>query len=412
MSTALIQIDDQKLRRQAFVSARKMLKQLERLEADIANFEAKDRDLFREWERLTFRKDHEKLEDRREERRRLARIYNWMVALADMEDLLPAQALRRLHEEEERYARGTPAERLKIEEIRRRRDEFIDQAQERREHRSEQAERRREERARREMQEEEERRQEEIEAIAGMDDHELDEWLQSPQIADHWLWLTLWDARCSGDASAFFRVWETIHEKMRLRFSREFEKRYGVPFREILQKMRSLHEQPADDEVASEPAGSPPHDAGAADAETVKLIYRQLVRKLHPDLNLEAEESVWRKSLWLRTQQAYAARDLRELKRLMQFTLLRLGELNHLRLSEILESQHWLEDEVGQIKQSIRASKKSPAWAFSRRKDFAPLERKIQRQLERELAAVDHEIEEIQGILNYHGRIAAALDLD
>ena len=45
--------------------------------------------------------------------------------------------------------------------------------------------------------------------------------------------------------------------------------------------------------------------------ETVKLIYRQLVRKLHPDLQEgEKQQTIWQKKIWMRAQLAYQSKDL------------------------------------------------------------------------------------------------------
>ncbi len=65
-----------------------------------------------------------------------------------------------------------------------------------------------------------------------------------------------------------------------------------------------------------------------AKVETFKLLYRQLARKLHPDMNASDQESDWRKSMWLRVQQAYKIEDKKEMTKLFHLVLLRNSDGN------------------------------------------------------------------------------------
>ena len=55
--------------------------------------------------------------------------------------------------------------------------------------------------------------------------------------------------------------------------------------------------------------------------------------------------------------------------------------MSHLIQSEILASGEWLNRELLEVQNDIRGIRRSPAWGFSRRKDFGPVQRKVEREL-------------------------------
>jgi hypothetical protein len=131
--------------------------------------------------------------------------------------------------------------------------------------------------------------------------------------------------------------------------------------------------------------------------ESLKLVYRQLVRKLHPDTAAGAlPEDDWRRTMWLRVQDAYQAKNLHQLNRLFHITLLRGNELNDLRVGDLKTSQAWLEDEIGETETSIRKLRKQFAWGFSRRKDFSPLVRRIEKQLEKDQTRLTEQVVDLR----------------
>ena len=124
---------------------------------------------------------------------------------------------------------------------------------------------------------------------------------------------------------------------------------------------------------------------GPEQLEALKLLYRKLVRKLHPDLQGHDNElSAWHKKIWDRVQSAYKTSDRAELEKIYKLVLIRGRDLNDLSLGEIRESSRWLGDELKRMENEVKGLKRLPAWGFSRKKDLKSLERKVAKDLARE----------------------------
>lgn len=404
----LIPVDDRKIRKQAFSRVDRLLKKLQRMEANVESFYDRDQRLFHDWFELTFRTQKQRMSDLQTEYRDLAEFHNWMIALAQMEDLSLAEAAVRLSDERARYEVGTVEERWKIDEIRRLREEYI-RAESEREHR----------RARRDANEEEPMRYsppddedlEELALLAELPNDELENWVADPDIAFLLLGKTLRAAHYSNDYRLFFRIWDVLHPNIQRQFSRAFQKHRGESLEALIEEMR---EDKGESEIANaqnahefaegsfaEETQAQPKERGQTAAEkeeSLKLVYRQLARKLHPDMHVgdSRESADWRKGIWLRVQQAYQNKNSRELSKLFHLVLLRTRELNDLRLSELHLSHQWLEDEIAQTADSISNLRRQPAWGFSRRKDFAPVERKLERKLSKDMRALEDQVFELK----------------
>lgn len=388
---SLIPVDDNKLRRHAFSAARRLLRQLEQLEFHVAQFERVDQKQYADWYDVMFQQERRALDTAAERLHKLRHKYQQAVFLAESEGLSDSEALRRVEEEIALAQRGSLAERERIEaQWAAREQEYF-----RRREKDEEAEaakaRKRQEREHKRRAREEAERQQQVQQIRDLDDAALDAACTSPSRATEWLWLTLWDARVTGNADIFLRVWDASHGKIQNSFRKAFEKHYDVDFGVILDRMRGLHEVQSEDQPEDSPAESAPAPA----FEDIKLLYRQLVRRLHPDAS-GGEMTAWQKDLWLRAQDGYRKRDYQALERVLRLIQLRGGDLNSLRLSEIRSSQTWLQDELNRLRLSIKGSKTSPAWGFSRRKDFGPVHRRAMKAFEKERLDIDMQIEGLE----------------
>ena len=125
MTKSLVVIDDRSLRKAAFTKAEKLLKKLERLEGNLKTFHDTDQRLFQDWYELTFREDRKNIESLHDQYRELCRIHNWIIAIARQRDLSMPEAYAVFRDEDELYKTGSPEDKRRIAEERKRRDEFI-----------------------------------------------------------------------------------------------------------------------------------------------------------------------------------------------------------------------------------------------------------------------------------------------
>ncbi|MBX3020556.1 MAG: hypothetical protein KF799_02670 [Bdellovibrionales bacterium] len=378
----LVVIDDRKIRKQAFSSVHRLLKKLQRMEAGLEAFHARDQQLYNEWYALTFRGRRLALDQLRGEYNDLAEFHNWMVALAEMEDLSFPQAAYILSEEARVYRDGTFEQRLEIERRRRLREEYVRDESER------QYRRREKRRARYERTQESTRGPrpldpediEELETMSSLSDSELEDWCADSDAAFDLLGKSLRQAARTEEFALFLRLWGVLHPKQQKEFAKEFRKHTGGSLFETIEQMRRKSREP---ENEREPLK----------VETFKLLYRQLARKLHPDMHARTvRKDLWREQMWLRVQAAYQAEDEQQLHKLYHLVLLRAGELEGLRLSELHITQKWLNDEIGHAEEKLHGLRRQPAWGFSRRKDLTPITRKIDRQLAKDFDKLEQEV--------------------
>ncbi|HMN69100.1 MAG TPA: hypothetical protein PKC28_11220 [Bdellovibrionales bacterium] len=395
----LIVVDDRHIRKSAFARVNRLLKKLQRLDANVTGFYDRDQKLFGEWDALTFRERCQTLERLRGEYLRLAEWHNWILAISEMEDLSPREAALFLRDEERRYVSGNEFERRHIEELRRLRDQYIRSAGDRQHRRH----RRRQEREEAEMAQSRGRGTpdvsdlEEFENLMELSDQELEDCCSDQGVAFAILGLALRVGDFRRDFSGFFRAWDLVHPKIQTRFQKDFKAQTGRDLMQALGKIRTEPE-PESKAASAESRGPGDEDPGRPSAiEAFKLLYRKIVRKLHPDMQGEKDrDAIWRGKMWLRTQKAYKEEDTRELNKIYQMILLRGDELNELRVSDLHITHDWLSDEIDMTENQIRGLRSQPAWGFSRRKDFAPLRRKIDKKLERDEQTLRLEIEDLR----------------
>ena len=117
----------------------------------------------------------------------------------------------------------------------------------------------------------------------------------------------------------------------------------------------------------------------------LKDIYRQLVRRLHPDARTDAKQGVG--ALWHEVQEAYAKGDLDRLERLFALSEMTDGEAGTATsLSQLGAALQELRRSIRAMLQSLSGAKKDVAWKFSETTDRAPLKARVARDLETELS--------------------------
>jgi hypothetical protein len=130
--------------------------------------------------------------------------------------------------------------------------------------------------------------------------------------------------------------------------------------------------------------------AKAAAAESpgvsrLKEIYRQLVRRLHPDARTDAQDGVG--ALWHEVQEAYEKGDLDRLERLFALCEVTGGTLGAgTSLSQMGAALLELRRSIQAMLRSLSGAKKDIAWKFSQTPDRSALKARVERDLDTELA--------------------------
>jgi hypothetical protein len=137
-----------------------------------------------------------------------------------------------------------------------------------------------------------------------------------------------------------------------------------------------------------------------ASSESLKSVYRKLVRRLHPDLLGQENDSAelrWQKRVWNTAQVARRDGHLQELELLYKVTLLRQLELKELTIADAHEVHDWLAKELERLRVELNQARKNLAWNFSRKSISAQFQRDVEEYLNREIQALETELEDIKG---------------
>lgn len=163
-------------------------------------------------------------------------------------------------------------------------------------------------------------------------------------------------------------------------------------------------------------AGSPPPERHRPEkpaavnpaAERLKSLYRQMVRKLHPDTN---PNQGWReRELWHDVQAAYQAGDLERLEAVAGRCEIGLNGLSaDVPVRFLLRMIGDLRTALRSLKRQTRDARKHAAWNFSRRQNELPvLEKSRRRILESSRSAAAAELARVTKVLDQMAAAAAA----
>jgi curved DNA-binding protein CbpA len=436
----LIVIDDQELRREYSSEAFKILKQIDRLEKKVQQFHGLDQNQFDQWHRLTFQHDQEAIERSQREYQELLRFHNWVVATAKIMDIEMPEAYARMKEEEKRWQHGSPEVRKKIDQDRRARDTYIetkiygqyneepsyqeesDVDSDRDQHLN-QVLSHLEDLLLPEDREAEKDAQVRIDRIMDLSDDELEYFLRDREVAFLVFDLSLSWGETENDTSFFMRMWRLMPAKHKKSFKVFYSSLTGLSLDELVERWGGdavkdddtfqndfingesfRHDRPTDKHTETPDPG----------LEKIKLLYRKLVRRLHPDSRAadvanalnevqavdQKSQKEWMNRAWDLVQKAYAQKNLDSLERLFKLTLLRVNALDQLTIDEIIEARGWLKKDLKNLESEARRFKKSPAWGFSVKKNainkLTMLKRKIKTEFSQTLDSVRSQIEEIR----------------
>jgi hypothetical protein len=114
----------------------------------------------------------------------------------------------------------------------------------------------------------------------------------------------------------------------------------------------------------------------------LKTLYRELVRRLHPDTR--ADSDLHTMELWHEVQEAYASEDLERMETLQALTDICEEKIGaQTALSRLRAALAEIDGAVHVLDKSLRSARKDPAWNFSK----IGLQPALKNRLERELAS-------------------------
>lgn len=402
---ALLVIDDRQLREERLEPVLKILKKMDRLQAKASDFHARDQRLFSDWFNLTFKDERDEIQARFDEYTELAKFHNDVLGLSRQLGIDLPEAYVYLRDEQRRWEQGGPEERARIDEERRRREEFIE-----REIHGEADEAPLEDEGKEDSSAEsllDEDGRIELAQLRDLSDDEIMELFEDPSEGAEHLLMALEIAAQIDDDALFLRSWDLASREARKEAEALFELTTGDRLRDIVKRMRAnLEAKGARSDFREGDAGEASSDAmfefikpkaGSASSEdSAKALYRKLVRRLHPDLQTDRRMLDWMMKTWVRVQDAYKRRDVPALEKLLAITLLRGGWLNELSLDEIAHSAEWIKEDLRSLEAETRSLKSSPAWGFSSRKDRRALSRKLRSELQAELHRLDTDVRQLR----------------
>jgi hypothetical protein len=118
----------------------------------------------------------------------------------------------------------------------------------------------------------------------------------------------------------------------------------------------------------------------------VKELYRTLVRRLHPDLRVDASTTV--SALWHEVQEAYAASDVPRMEILLALSDIESNHVgNQTSVSQMRVVRAELERALWALEKSLLEAEGEDAWNFAQTGPTADLRLRVQRQLKSDLAA-------------------------
>ncbi|MEM7180320.1 MAG: hypothetical protein AAF518_05380 [Spirochaetota bacterium] len=147
-------------------------------------------------------------------------------------------------------------------------------------------------------------------------------------------------------------------------------------------------------------SGETPEDAGSL-ASRLKERYRTLARMLHPDLRRGEKENRKKDKLWHDTQDAYQREDMEALDMILAVCYIYEKKKFQFSssISDILKIAEKYKADTKVLKSQIRKLKKDIAWNFSSLKNRKPIEQQIRHELKDTKGELEGEKRHLQRIL-------------
>ena len=123
----------------------------------------------------------------------------------------------------------------------------------------------------------------------------------------------------------------------------------------------------------------------------LKEIYRQLVRRLHPDTRDENAADV--SALWHEVQDAYSTGNIERLETLLALTDLQSNTTGeHTSMSQMKSVLTELRRSFNALQRNLRQAKNGLAWNFSRMEDRSKIQQRMRQDLSRDIALYEERL--------------------
>lgn len=131
----------------------------------------------------------------------------------------------------------------------------------------------------------------------------------------------------------------------------------------------------------------------------VKSVYRELARKLHPDFN--KDQSDFNRELWYEVQEAYRNNDFEKLETLLAISNIQNGNFTEeFSISQILNVQYEYKLQLKSIRSQIRKAKKTKEWGFSKLNDKRKLKTSLSQEMKMLKNNIKKDINDFQYTIN------------
>jgi hypothetical protein len=156
-----------------------------------------------------------------------------------------------------------------------------------------------------------------------------------------------------------------------------------------------------EEEHAREPSSAPPPTWQAAptppkttDAR-VKELYRLLVRRLHPDMRADGDTEV--SAIWHDVQEAYRTGNVERLEMLLALSELEAEAFGDgTSVSQMRSVLAELRRSYNALQRNLKAAQLDPAWNFAHRQDRAMLEKRMTRDLQRNITDLEKHLQALE----------------
>ena len=263
-----------------------------------------------------------------------------------------------------------------------------------------------------------------IQEIKNWDDQKIKKTLANKESGYEFLQEAFYIGTKCSNIKFILRIWDLAPKAFQAKMAKQFLSDTGTSFYSMIDDFRQAADEMHDSQKEDIDEGEDGDNSNfsyagqkksksanlhADDEKRLKLLYRQLARKIHPDIqNLNIEDNVqsWMKSTWERLQRAYQEKNLTEMEKIYGLTLLRLKDLQGLSFLEMNQCQEWLLEDFKNIEKHSKHLAHMPAWGFSAKKNYDSLRKKIKKEIQTASFTVEEQIEELSEFHDFLKRMS------